>query len=100
MNTALRIEPPEPEPLYVSIKEGAALVRISHWTLRGWLTQGRLRRCKVGGRTLVKREELLSLVCLDTSEHPPRRKGQRATVAKIGARKDVGENGQVNLEAR
>ena len=63
MNTALKIEPtPGAEPLYISIKEGAALVRLSHWTLRAWLTQKRLTRYKIGGRTLIRRDELLGLV--------------------------------------
>lgn len=35
---------------------------ISPWTLYAWLSQGRLRRTKVGGRTMVRESELVKLI--------------------------------------
>jgi excisionase family DNA binding protein len=52
---------------FLSIPEGAALLRISHWTLRQWLTANKLPRYKVGGRTLVSKESVMKLV---TEEKP------------------------------
>lgn len=47
---------------YATIAEGADAVRISHWTLRQWLSAGKLPRYKVGARTLIRMSELLALV--------------------------------------
>lgn len=35
---------------------------ISEWTVRAWLSQGRLRRTKVGRRTMLKKDELNKVV--------------------------------------
>lgn len=35
---------------------------ISPSTIRGWLTQGKLTRVKVGRRTMVRESELLALI--------------------------------------
>lgn len=43
----------------LSIEHAAAyLGGISIWTVRAWLTQGRLRKTKIGGRTMIKKSEL------------------------------------------
>jgi excisionase family DNA binding protein len=31
---------------------------ISAWTVRSWLSQGRLRRTKIGSRTMIRQSEL------------------------------------------
>jgi len=31
---------------------------ISKWTVHSWLSQGKLRRTKVGGRTMIRESEL------------------------------------------
>jgi len=49
-------------PMYVGLGKGAVLVDVSVPTLRRWLTQGRLKRYKIGGHTLLKTSELLGLV--------------------------------------
>jgi excisionase family DNA binding protein len=42
-----------------SVKDAAAyLGGISPYTVHAWLSQGRLRRCKVGARTMIKASEL------------------------------------------
>lgn len=39
-------------------KEAAELLRVSHWTISAWLSQGKLRRTKAGGRTLISKMDL------------------------------------------
>jgi excisionase family DNA binding protein len=47
------------EDKLLSIEDVAArLGGISLWTVRAWLSQGRLMRTKVGGRTMVRESEL------------------------------------------
>jgi excisionase family DNA binding protein len=43
---------------FVTTKEAAELLRVSHWTVSAWLSQGKLRRFKAGGRTLIARSDL------------------------------------------
>jgi excisionase family DNA binding protein len=47
---------------FVTTKEAAELVRVSHWTISAWLFQHKLKRYKVGGRTLIRREDLQNMV--------------------------------------
>jgi excisionase family DNA binding protein len=42
----------------VTTKEAAELLRVSHWTVSAWLSQGKLRRVKAGGRTLIAKGDL------------------------------------------
>lgn len=35
---------------------------ISKWTVHAWLCQGRLRRTKVGGRTMIRESELRKVI--------------------------------------
>ena len=43
----------------VSVEEAAKrLGGISKWTVHAWLSQGRLQRTKVGGRTMIRESEL------------------------------------------
>jgi excisionase family DNA binding protein len=43
----------------VSVKEAARrLGGISYWTVSAWLSQGKLQRTKVGGRTMIRESEL------------------------------------------
>lgn len=42
----------------VTTKEAAALLRLSHYTVSAWLSQGRLKRIKVGSRTLISKADL------------------------------------------
>jgi excisionase family DNA binding protein len=39
---------------------------ISPWTIRAWLSQGRLARYKVGSRTMVREADLLQFVHCET----------------------------------
>ncbi len=35
---------------------------ISKWTVHAWLSQGRLKRTKVGGRTMIRESELAKVI--------------------------------------
>jgi excisionase family DNA binding protein len=45
---------------------------LSQSTIRNWLSQGRLTRVKVGSRTMVREDELLSMIKPEQkrSSHP------------------------------
>ena len=49
------------ERLY-SVRAAAEYLGISPWTLHAWLSQGRIKRTKVGRRTMVRESELLKLI--------------------------------------
>jgi excisionase family DNA binding protein len=42
----------------LTTKEAAELLRVSHWTVSAWLSQGKLTRTKAGGRTLISKADL------------------------------------------
>lgn len=46
----------------LTTKEAAELLRVSHWTVSAWLSQGKLQRTKVGGRTLIRESELQRVI--------------------------------------
>ena len=47
----------------LSIPEAARrLGGISKWTVHAWLSQGRLQRTKVGGRTMIRESELAKVI--------------------------------------
>jgi len=47
---------------FLSVREGAAFSKVSEITLRRWLTQKKLRRYKIGSRTLIKASDLAGLI--------------------------------------
>ena len=50
------------EKLY-SVSEAAMFLGgISKWTVHAWLSQGRLMRTKVGGRTMIRESELAKVI--------------------------------------
>ena len=47
----------------ISIEEAARrLGGISKWTIHGWLCKGRLKRTKVGKRTMIRESELQKVI--------------------------------------
>ena len=46
----------------VTTKEAAAMLKLSHYTISAWLTQGKLRRIKLGSRTLLAKSDLEKLL--------------------------------------
>jgi excisionase family DNA binding protein len=63
----------------LSVDEAAKrLGGISKWTIFAWLSQGRLQRTKVGGRTMVRESELKKVIDDGGKSPAPRR--QKETV--------------------
>jgi excisionase family DNA binding protein len=59
----------------LSVEEAARrLGGISKWTIHAWLSQGRMRRTKVGGRTMIRESELARVVEDGGKSHSPRSK--------------------------
>jgi len=59
----------------LSVDEAAArLGGLSKYTIHAWLTQGKLRRTKVGSRTMIRESELERVVRDESPEqvHGPR----------------------------
>jgi excisionase family DNA binding protein len=48
--------------LALGLKEAAAVVGLSPWTLRHWIKQGRVRSVRLGRRVLVEPQELERLI--------------------------------------
>ena len=47
----------------ISVNEAARrLGGISKWTIHAWLSQGRMQRTKVGGRTMIRESELARVI--------------------------------------
>ena len=61
----------------ISVEEAAKrLGNISVWTVRAWLSQGKLRRTKVGSRTMIREEELSNVIQDDGKSPAPKRRAQ------------------------
>jgi len=50
------------EDRLVSIKEAAAILAISPWTVRAWITQGKITSAKLGARRLIPESEINRLL--------------------------------------
>jgi excisionase family DNA binding protein len=61
---------------------------ISKWTVYAWLSQGRLQRTKVGGRTMIRESELQKVI-EDGGKSPTAKSGDRPEMKLT-----VLENGQ------
>ena len=60
----------------LSVEEAARrLGGISKWTVHAWLSQGRLQRTKVGGRTMIRESELTRVIRDGAKSPSPREKG-------------------------
>jgi excisionase family DNA binding protein len=46
------------EPKLFRLEQAGAVLGVSHWTLRRWAKQGKLRTVKLGSLRLVPREEV------------------------------------------
>jgi excisionase family DNA binding protein len=58
----------------LSVEEVARLLGgISPWTVRAWLSQGRLQRTKVGSRTMIRESELQRVIDDGTKSRPQNR---------------------------
>jgi excisionase family DNA binding protein len=60
----------------LSVQDAAKrLGGISKWTVHAWLSQGRLRRTKVGGRTMIRESERTKVIEDGGKSPSPRQKG-------------------------
>jgi excisionase family DNA binding protein len=60
----------------VSVQEAAKrLGGISKWTVHAWLSQGKLQRTKVGGRTMIRESELQKVIEDGGKSRSPRKRG-------------------------
>jgi excisionase family DNA binding protein len=50
------------QPQFVSVAEAAQLLRMSAVSIRRYLGQGKLKRYKVGARTLLRHDHVMALV--------------------------------------
>ena len=55
-------------------KAAVRLGGLSKWTIYAWLSQGKLRRTKVGGRTMIRESELEKVIQDGGKSPAPRRK--------------------------
>jgi excisionase family DNA binding protein len=60
----------------LSVKEAARrLGGLSTYTIHAWLSAGKLRRTKVGSRTMIRESELQRVIEDDSKSPAPLRKG-------------------------
>jgi excisionase family DNA binding protein len=59
---AQRAAAPSASTDFITVKEAAALLKLSDISIRRFLTQKKLRRFKVGARTLIRVSEAMSLI--------------------------------------
>ncbi len=60
-----------------SVPEAAKFLGgISKWTVHAWLSQGRLRRVKIGSRTMVRESDLLKMIDDGSKSPAPRRQNE------------------------
>jgi excisionase family DNA binding protein len=65
------------EKLYSVAEAAQVLGGISKWTIHAWLSQGRLQRTKVGGRTMIRESELAKVIEEGGKSLSPRQKHRR-----------------------
>lgn len=62
------------DKLYSVSEAAKVLGGISKWTVHAWLSQGRMQRTKVGGRTMIRESELRKVIKDGGKSAPPRHK--------------------------
>jgi len=59
----------------LSVEEAAQrLGGVSRWSIYAWLSQGRIRKTKVGSRVMIGESDLLAFVAACNQEPPAQRK--------------------------
>ncbi len=62
------------EDRLLSVRESARILgNISPWTVYAWLSQGKLRRTKVGSRTMIRESELGKVISEGGKSPTPKR---------------------------
>jgi excisionase family DNA binding protein len=62
---------------FVSVAQAAALLTLSPWTIRQWMTTGRLLRYHVGRRVVLRREDVMGMAKLETKSQQRDRNVER-----------------------
>jgi excisionase family DNA binding protein len=74
----------------LSVEDAAKrLGGISKWTVHAWLSQGKLRRTKVGGRTMIRESELARVIRDEETTTPPKTRSGNARLADQGRRRGI-----------
>jgi excisionase family DNA binding protein len=64
----------ELDKLYSVSESAKELGGLSKWTIHAWLSQGRLKRTKVGSRTMIRGSELQKVIQDGAKSPSPRQK--------------------------
>jgi excisionase family DNA binding protein len=48
---------------FVTVQEAAAFLHLSQVSIYRWIAQGKIKKFKVGSRTLLKKNDVLGLIC-------------------------------------
>ena len=51
------------DAVFLTVQDSAALLHLSPVSIYRWIAQGRLKKYKVGARTLLKKNDVLGLIC-------------------------------------
>lgn len=63
-----------------SVEDAAVFLGgISKWTVHAWLAQGKLRRTKIGSRTMISEADLQAFIAACNPEPTARVQGQAAS---------------------
>jgi len=65
------------ESPYMDVHEAADYLRVSHWTVRYWLSTGKLQRHKAGKTTLIRRTDAARFVHPETRTEAAARNRKR-----------------------
>ena len=84
----------------LSVPEAARkLGGISKWTVHAWLSQGRLQRTKVGGRTMIRESELAKVI-EDGGKSPVPRRAHVSYAKPEGVGEKAGNGSQEGQQCR
>jgi excisionase family DNA binding protein len=72
------------EKLYSVPEAAKVLGGVSKWTVHAWLSQGKLRRTKVGGRTMIRESELQKVI-EDGGKSPAPKRGSQLPAVETGS---------------
>ncbi len=73
----------------LSVEEAAQrLGGISRWSVYAWLSQGRIRKTKVGSRVMIGESDLQAFISSCNPELPTKRNAPAVSPAGAGMRRD------------
>jgi excisionase family DNA binding protein len=48
--------------IFLTVREAAALTKVTPWTVRKWIRDGKIKGYKAGGRRLLRKAELFKMI--------------------------------------